>query len=147
MMTKNGNQPVPFRFKQSNGLHGKVALIVCDQEEGVRSLVGSLARKGVDIALACVREPSKNVIKDEVEAQGRRFLAIRGRINSADVVQQIIQAFGHLDLFIDCSTTEKERGKQEGANGKIYHPQTATPEVEPFANTTLTRAALQALVS
>lgn len=140
MITMNGNQHVPFRLKQSNGLHGKVALVVCDREEGVQSLVSGLAQKGVDIALACVDEPCKNLLKDEVEGRGRRFLAIRGRINSAAVIEQIMRVFGHLDLFIDCSTANKPRQEVGGRNGD-----TPTERVDLLANTTLARAALQAL--
>ena len=111
----NGNQPVPFRLRQQNGLHGKVALVVCDQEEAVRELVIGLAKRGVNIALACVAEPCKNLIRDEVEARGRRFLAVRGRINSVYAVAQVMRTFGQLDLFIDCSTEGKrKRGQATG---------------------------------
>jgi hypothetical protein len=141
MLTKNGNQPVPFRLRQSNGLHGKVALVVCDREEGVRSLVTGLAQKGVDIALACKEEPCQDSIRETVEAKGRRFLAIGGQVNSAAVVEQIVRVFGHLDLFIDCSTSG-ERGKeeQEHSLGGVRSGQLGL-----FTNTALTTAALQAL--
>jgi hypothetical protein len=146
----NGNKPVPFRLKQSNGVHGKVALIVCDREEGVQSLVSGLAQKGMDIALACVDGPSENLIKDEVERRGRRFLAIRGRINSAAVIEQIIQAFGHLDLFIDCSTVNKEKSAPDQTTRGSRDAHIPTERVDlvasdVFANDVLTRAALRAL--
>jgi len=131
MISMNGNQHVPFRLKQSNG----------DREEGVQTLVNGLAQKGVDIALACVDGPCENLLKDEVERRGRRFLAIRGRINSAAVIEQIMRVFGHLDLFIDCSTTNKPGQEVRSRDADIL----TTERIDLFANTALARAALQAL--
>jgi hypothetical protein len=126
-MNGNKHQPVPFRLRQENGLHGKVA-----------------ARRGVNIALACVAEPCKNLIKDEVEARGRRFLAIRGRINSADVVAQVTRTFGQLDLFIDCSTEGKKK-RGQALSSLESHTLEPNENIEVFANSILTRAALHAL--
>jgi hypothetical protein len=145
MLTLNGSKPVSFRSSQQNGLAGKVALVVCDREEAVRALVVGLAGKGVDIALACVAEPARNLLKDDVEAQGRRFLPIRGRINSEDVVKQVTRMLGKLDLFIDCSSpAEVTKEKAGGRDYKNGGP-AGSANLELFANSILTRAALNAL--
>lgn len=152
MFSKNGHQPVPVRVSQSNGLDGKVALVVCDREESVQSLVSGLAQRGVDIALACVDEPCQDLAQEEVEAQGRRFLAIRGKVNSAAVIEQILKVFGQLDLFIDCSTGTKTATKGAGVVNNIARSNGngTAPHAEPptlFANTALAKAALQALTA
>lgn len=155
MISKNGNQPVPLQTEKPKGLEGKVALVVGDREASVQPLVSSLAKKGVDIALACVDEPCEDSIQEEVEAQGRRFLAIRGKINSAAVVEQILDVFGRLDLFIDCSTSKVAAKKRAttllevngngSGNGRLHHNRGDDQQLALFSNTSLATAAIQAL--
>lgn len=151
MISKNGNRPVPLQSEKRNDLEGKVALVVGDREASIQPLVSGLAKKGVDIALACVDEPCHDAIQEEVEAQGRRFLAIQGKINSAAVVEQIVDEFGRLDLFIDCSTSKVKTKKQPASlqvngNGPFHgNGSGSEPRVALFSNSSLAKAAIQAL--
>lgn len=96
---------VPPRSRRMNKLQGKVALIIGDDVEFARSLAIGLAEKGVDIVLV---GPSESVIpvKEGVEQFGRRLLWIPPdkRLFAANIIQQIMETFGRLDIFVDYST-------------------------------------------
>jgi hypothetical protein len=62
------------------------------------------------------------------------------------VIGQVIQMFGHLDLFIDCSTIDRKKKSIEKGGREAGKPSSAQ-NIEVFANSNLTRAALHALAS
>jgi len=88
-------------------LQNKVALIFGGTGPGREELALSLAEKGADIALVSYRQhdQSMTAAKKQVEATGRRCLAIPVRIAdrrmARQLIQRIVRKLGRLDIFID----------------------------------------------
>ena len=94
-------------------LEGKVALIVGGATESGRSLAVSFAERGINVVIAYFNADHALAlsIKEQVEEQGQRCLLISGAEMAAEadeafsreVVRQIIEEFGRLDIFINFS--------------------------------------------
>ncbi|MCB8945953.1 MAG: SDR family NAD(P)-dependent oxidoreductase [Ardenticatenaceae bacterium] len=100
-------------------LKGKVALVLGPDSDNGRSLIRNLAAKGSDIVLVCINGITQAVLRlqAEVEALGRRCLVVVGDVRSwrfsQQLMTQIMQAFGHLDIFIDFSAQTGELEEKE----------------------------------
>jgi NAD(P)-dependent dehydrogenase (short-subunit alcohol dehydrogenase family) len=95
-------------------LHGKVALIVGGATEKGQSLAVAFAERGVDVALVYFNEDHARAaqIKREVEQRQQACMLVAGRDRDEDadtafageVMLQILQRFGRLDIFINLSS-------------------------------------------
>jgi NAD(P)-dependent dehydrogenase (short-subunit alcohol dehydrogenase family) len=112
----------------ANRLQDKVTLIVGGASENGRSLAVTLAEKGSDVVILYFNDAHETAqeIQEQVEAAGRRCLAIRGnaldRQASEQLTQKIVEAFGRLDIFISFSaqlTRLKQPLAAQTPNGRL----------------------------
>ena len=86
-----------------SGLRGKTALVTAGGSGIGRAIALALAAEGVDVAIAS-RNPDTNTVR-EIEAQGVRALRLevdlRHEQQAAGTMQQALDAFGHLDLYVN----------------------------------------------
>jgi NAD(P)-dependent dehydrogenase (short-subunit alcohol dehydrogenase family) len=96
---------------RSNQLGEKVVLLIGQDTDALRSLITQLAEKGAHIALIGHNFSASNSrhLQDLVESAGRRFLFIDDSLketgNAQEVVSEIIQQLGRLDILIDLSAS------------------------------------------
>lgn len=93
---------------QGGRLKGKVALIVADTLNSIHTLAVALAERGAEVTVVGPSEDRTAAagIQEGVEDWGRRFLFIPepvGALNPDRVVRQVLDVFGHLDIYIDFS--------------------------------------------
>jgi len=106
---ESGLDPQPEwqpRYKGSDRLAGKVAIIT-GADSGIGRAVAALyAREGADIAIAYLCEDDDAAeTKRIVEAEGRQAIAIRGDIGEKDtserIVAETLSAFGKIDILVN----------------------------------------------
>jgi NAD(P)-dependent dehydrogenase (short-subunit alcohol dehydrogenase family) len=95
-------------------LQGKVALIVGGATEKGQSLAVAFADRGVNVALVYFNEDHARAaqIKHEVEQRQQQCMLVAGRMSDEDVdagfaeevMLQLLQRFGRLDIFINLSS-------------------------------------------
>ncbi len=95
----------PF-YKGSGKLEGKAAIITGGDSGIGRSVAVLFAREGADVAICHLGEDEDAaVVKQAVEAEGRRCIAISGDVTDAafcrSAVQQAVEAFGKLDILVN----------------------------------------------
>ena len=135
--TYRGNGNGAFR---SNQLADKVVLLIGKDTAALRSLINQLAAKGANIVLIGYgfSTSSSRQLQDMVESAGQRFLFIDDASQRPDVAQEvvseIIQQLGRLDILIDLSA----RIPKAGQNG-------STPHQSPY-NRWMKRDVLEAMV-
>ncbi len=88
-----------------NRLAGRTALVTGGNTGIGRAIAKAYAAEGADVAIAWIdREADANSLVAEIEAGGRRAVAIRTDVtNEADVValvQQTVGALGKLDILV-----------------------------------------------
>ena len=94
------------RFKGSDRLKGKVALITGADSGIGRAVAALFAREGADVAILylCEHDDAAKT-KAIVEQEGRRAIAIAGDIGDKQfcerAVQQTVDQFGRLDIIIN----------------------------------------------
>ena len=94
------------RYKGSERLKGKVAIIT-GADSGIGRAVAALyAREGADIAIVYLLEDDDAAeTKRIVEAEGRRAIIIRGDIGEKDFSEEIVSktlaAFGRIDILVN----------------------------------------------
>ena len=94
------------RFKGSDRLKGKVALITGADSGIGRAVAALFAREGADIAISylCEHDDAAKT-KEIVEAEGRRAITIAGDLGDADVcretVEQTVRELGRLDVLVN----------------------------------------------
>ena len=94
------------RYKGSDRLAGKVA-IISGADSGIGRAVAALyAREGADIAIAYLLEDDDAAeTKRIVEAEGRRAITIRGDIGDRETADRIaaetLEAFGRIDILVN----------------------------------------------
>src|SRR5829696_2984272 len=102
-------QPKPDwepRFKGSDRLKGKVALVTGADSGIGRAICALFAREGADVAIVylCEHDDAK-FTKGIVEKEGRRALAIPGDIGDKSfcerAVQQTVDQLGRLDVLVN----------------------------------------------
>jgi len=94
-------------------LEGKVALVTgAGGELGIgRAIATRLAKEGADVVVSDLRDQPRDgwgglsAVRDEIEAGGRKSLAIETDVGDADQVQSTvdatIEAFGRLDILVN----------------------------------------------
>jgi NAD(P)-dependent dehydrogenase (short-subunit alcohol dehydrogenase family) len=94
------------RFKGSNRLPGKVALITGADSGIGRAVAALFAREGADVAIVYVCEHDDAAkTKEIVEREGRRAIAIPGDVGikkfCEEAVQKTVDTFGRLDILVN----------------------------------------------
>lgn len=105
--------PLQREEKKKVDLHGKVALIIGGATERGQSLAVAFAERGIHVALVYLNQDHARAaqIKEEVEQRAQQCLLVAGDERDADVdehfaqdvMMQILQRFGRLDIFINLS--------------------------------------------
>lgn len=95
-----------IKYRGSDKLQGKVALITGGDSGIGRSVAILYAREGADVAIVYLNEHTDaNETKRLVEIEGRRCLTIAGDVGDEQLCQQAVQqtvdTLGHLDILIN----------------------------------------------
>jgi NAD(P)-dependent dehydrogenase (short-subunit alcohol dehydrogenase family) len=104
------------RYRGSDRLKGKVALITGADSGIGRAVAALFAREGADIAIVYLCEhDDANKTKQIVEKEGRRAIAIAGDIGDKqfceDAVRQTVDQLGRLDIVVN-NAGEQHADKQ-----------------------------------
>ena len=94
------------RYKGSDRLKGKVALVTGGDSGIGRAVAALFAREGANVAIAYLREDDDaKKTRDIVEKEGRKCVLIRGDLGDPKhcekVVQQTVDTLGGLDILIN----------------------------------------------
>jgi NAD(P)-dependent dehydrogenase (short-subunit alcohol dehydrogenase family) len=99
-------QAIDSKYKGSDKLRDKVALITGGDSGIGRAVAVLFAREGADVAIVYLNEhDDAQQTKMMVEQEGRRCILIPGDIGQEDfckdAVSETIQEFGHLDILVN----------------------------------------------
>ena len=139
------------RFKGSDRLKGKVALITGADSGIGRGVAALFAREGADIAIVylCEHDDAAKT-KQIVEQEGRRALTIAGDVGSkefcASAVKQVVDQLGRLDILVnnageqhsdrnieDITEDQLKRTFQTNIFGMFFLTQAALPHLKEGA--------------
>jgi NAD(P)-dependent dehydrogenase (short-subunit alcohol dehydrogenase family) len=139
------------RYKGSDRLAGKVAIIT-GADSGIGRAVAALyAREGADIAIIYLLEDDDAAeTKRIVEAEGRKAITIRGDIGERtfadEIVARTLEAFGKIDILVnnageqhpdkditDISEDQLRRTFQTNIFGMFFLVQAARPHLKAGA--------------
>ena len=139
------------RYKGSDRLAGKVAIIT-GADSGIGRAVAALyAREGADIAIVYLLEEDDGAeTKRIVEAEGRKAITIRGDIGERafadEIVARTLEAFGKIDIVVnnageqhpdkdirDISEDQLRRTFQTNIFGMFFLIQAARPHLKAGA--------------
>ena len=139
------------RYRGSDRLKGKVALVTGADSGIGRAVAALFAREGADVAIVYLcehedAEKSKQIVEDE----GRRAITIAGDIGRKDfcdeAVRKTIEAFGRLDVLVnnageqhpdkdvrDITEEQLRRTFQTNIFGMFFMTQAARPHLKKDA--------------
>ena len=139
------------RYKGSDRLKGKVALITGADSGIGRGVAALFAREGADIAIVylCEHDDAAKT-KQIVEQEGRRALTIAGDVGSkefcASAVKQVVDQLGRLDVLVnnageqhsdknieDITEDQLKRTFQTNIFGMFFLTQAALPHLKEGA--------------
>jgi len=139
------------RYKGSDRLKGKVALITGADSGIGRGVAALFAREGADIAIVylCEHDDAAKT-KQIVEQEGRRALTIAGDVGSkefcASAVKQVVDQLGRLDILVnnageqhsdknieDITEDQLKRTFQTNIFGMFFLTQAALPHLNEGA--------------
>src|SRR5690242_21136874 len=94
------------RFRGSDRLKGKVAIVTGGDSGIGRAVAVLFAREGADVAIVYLCEDADaRETSDYVEAEGQRCLLIRGDVRDPafcrDAVRQTVDTFGKLSVLVN----------------------------------------------
>jgi NAD(P)-dependent dehydrogenase (short-subunit alcohol dehydrogenase family) len=137
------------RYRGSERLRGKVALITGGDSGIGRAVAALFAREGADVAIVylCEHDDAAKT-KEIVEKEGRRAIAIAGDIGDKnfceEAVSQTIQQLGKLDVLVnnageqhpdkditDIDELQLRRTFQTNVFGMFFMTQAARPHLKP----------------
>src|SRR5438477_670381 len=136
------------RFKGSDRLRGKVALITGADSGIGRAVAALFAREGADIAILYLSEHDDAAkTKEIVEREGRRALTIAGDLGDKkfceDAVRQTVDQLGRLDILVnnageqhydkdirDITEEQLKRTFQTNIFGMFFLTQAALPHLK-----------------
>lgn len=124
-------------------LAGKVALVTGAGQGIGRAIALFLAREGVDVAVNDIEAPGLNEVVAEIEALGRRSLALLADVSSSQQVtemfERLLAVFERLDILVnnagigpihsilDCTEAEWSRVFDVNVKGVFLCAKTAAP--------------------
>jgi NAD(P)-dependent dehydrogenase (short-subunit alcohol dehydrogenase family) len=139
------------RYKGSDRLKGKVALITGADSGIGRGVAALFAREGADVAIVylCEHDDAAKT-KQIVEQEGSRALTIAGDVGSkefcASAVKQVVDQFGRLDILVnnageqhsdknieDITEDQLKRTFQTNIFGMFFLSQAALPHLKEGA--------------
>ena len=139
------------RFKGSDRLKGKVALITGADSGIGRGVAALFAREGADVAIVylCEHDDAAKT-KQIVEQEGRRSLTIAGDVGSkefcASAVKQVVDQLGRIDVLVnnageqhsdknieDITEDQLKRTFQTNIFGMFFLTQAALPHLKEGA--------------
>jgi len=132
-------------------LQDNVVLLVGVSRTGSRSLAVSLAQRGADIAILHANDQRLQAaqIKRQIESHGQRCLAIPaktdGQNSSRNVVGQIVETMGRLDIFIDYGAFSGDLHTGDGA--ELSEDKRDLDWANPFSHFGLVAAAIRQMVA
>jgi NAD(P)-dependent dehydrogenase (short-subunit alcohol dehydrogenase family) len=136
------------RYKGSDRLKGKVALVTGGDSGIGRATAALFAREGADIAIVYLCEHDDAAFtRDIVEKEGRRAITIAGDIGDKSfcerAVQQTVEQLGRLDILVnnageqhpdkdirDITEEQLRRTFQTNVFGMFYMTQAAEPHLK-----------------
>jgi NAD(P)-dependent dehydrogenase (short-subunit alcohol dehydrogenase family) len=133
-----------LKYKGSDKLRGKVALITGGDSGIGRSVAILYAREGADVAIVYLNEDTDaRETKKLVELEGRKCLTIAGDIGDEQfckqAVDETIKTFGHLDILVNNAA---EQHPQESIENISAEQLERTFRTNIFSMFFLTKAAL-----
>jgi 3-oxoacyl-[acyl-carrier protein] reductase len=91
--------------ESANELQGKVAIVTGSARGIGKAIASALARHGADVVISDVDEAGARATAGEIEALGRRSLAVRCDVSKRDQVEALIAstiaALGRLDILVN----------------------------------------------
>lgn len=132
-------------YKPAGKLEG-MATVITGGDSGIgRAVAVHFAKEGADVAIIYLEEDSDaELVKAEVEEQGRRALLLRGDIGDPefcrDAIGQVVDEFGRLDVLVNNAAEQHEaQSLAEIPDEQIER----TFRTNIFSQFYLTRAALE----
>lgn len=132
-------------YKPAGKLEG-MATVVTGGDSGIgRAVAVHFAKEGADVAIIYLEEDSDaELVKAEVEEEGRRALLLRGDIGDPefcrDAIGQVVDEFGRLDVLVNNAAEQHEaHSLEEIPDDQIER----TFRTNIFSQFYLTRAALE----
>lgn len=86
-------------------LYGKVALVTGSTRGIGKAIALALAKEGCDVVVSGTNEQKAHQVAQEIQAMGRRALAVRANVANLEDVkmmfQKVMETFGRLDILVN----------------------------------------------
>jgi NAD(P)-dependent dehydrogenase (short-subunit alcohol dehydrogenase family) len=114
------------RYRGSEKLSGKVALITGGDSGIGRAVAVLFAREGADIAIVYLREEQSDAEETQraIKGEGRKSLLLPGDVSDAafcrDAVEQTVEAFGKLDILVNNAAYQQHQKELEDVSDEQW---------------------------